>query len=660
MVSFVAICTGLLMVPRIVNSFPGTATSSLNSVDDDGTACDFIAGHTSNSGGTGFRQMYTGYKLNNTCIYCPFNSVRLNNDTSCTCVPGAYLEELDGRFGCLFCPDGYSTSLESVSTDLSVSYYYGGSSYKVDFTIVSTFTNHSECSRCPAGTISDNYNPSITFESNYTYDSMRYKPCSPCMPGMHSNSSGTNCIYCQRGTFNPDWNQHQCQNCLPGGYTAGEGSLSEDQCFNPVPNFALGFLTLFLVFLIFAWYIVLGKFYRLSFERKLRSVLPNIERCKQLIHYQTSERRAMLRKMKISQHIPRFKATLFLLFATVCCCVLICFFYVLLVYQVFFSSVIIWRGFQLYFDLSPITSILNRAYRDIVNYLKIPAFFVVFLKPFFGIFDFLGNLHISLSSIQVTCSGSQAPAELLINCFIFGTLIVVIRSDYQIFTTLLLSNVNRNYIFNTFEKQIDKGNLYFGKYFYLCLLISLVILLNPFQLFLRYMMGFINISSFSVSQGVFHASSRYCNDIALLDSALAITSSVFAWYLILPCVYCLAEVVTPKLIFTGPNFRKLQVSKYMNPRNMKESVEEILRRFSKIELTAATSSRRKVYVTTRRSDSHDELDTRIKHSPRGEVILDPSTEVTGASEILLTEFDKMFPSLKFNFRNKKEKLNFIR
>jgi hypothetical protein len=73
--------------------------------------------------------------------------------------------------------------------------------------------------------------------------------------------------------------------------------------------------------------------------------------------------------------------------------------------------------------------------------------------------------------------------------------------------------------------------------------------INPFQVGLRYCMGFVRIDTFGKNHGIAHEVTESCNQVPgapHFDSFLGYMSTIFAWWLILPAVYCLAEVVVPK------------------------------------------------------------------------------------------------------------------
>jgi hypothetical protein len=391
--------------------------------------------------------------------------------------------------------------------------------------------------------------------------------CTQCFRGFFANSETNTCELCPFNFYSSSPGQSQCTQCPAGRATAILGSTSPDQCISPVPNFTLGFFALFLVVMIFCWYIVFGKFQRVSFERKLKIVTPNIEKCKQVLlseeefHYQ----HLIVVQNKKNQHARKFKFVYFAVLSFVLMVVSVFLGFVFFTYQVFFTSLILWRGLKADLNLSPILHLLAEGLKDITEFVSLPVNLFYFVAlPFLYLFQALAKIDLNLSSVNVTCAGSQAPIELLINCFILGLLVIIIRSDYQLLFNILLSNLNQRFLLNNVEQRLDAGNFRFSRYFFLCLLVSALNALNPFQVGLRYCMGFVRIDTFAKKHGVAHEISESCNQVPgapHFDSFLGYMSTIFAWWLILPALYCLAEVVVPKCKKIDPLKKQLSQEK---------------------------------------------------------------------------------------------------
>jgi hypothetical protein len=392
--------------------------------------------------------------------------------------------------------------------------------------------------------------------------------CTLCPPGEVSLPGDRNCTQCPRGSFGhplshvcelcpvsfyaSSSSQTQCQPCPAGRATATTGATSMEQCISPVPNFSLGFIALFVVVVIFSWYIVFGKFQRISFERKVKTVIPNIEKCKQVLIYEEESHYHHLKVVqdKRNRVESKFKFFAFAVISFFLILVSVVLGIIFFTYQVFFTSLILWRGLKDDFDLRPILLLLRRGLKDVIQYVGLPINLFYFAAlPFLYLFEALASIKFSLTAVNVTCSGSQAPIELLINCCVLGIVIIVIRSDYQLLFNILLNNLNQRFLLNNLERHLEAANFRFSRYFYLCLAVTGLIVINPFQLGLRYCMGFIEIRAFTANHLVAHKVSEACNQVPTapyFDSFLGYTSTIFAWWLILPAVYSLAEVVVPK------------------------------------------------------------------------------------------------------------------
>jgi hypothetical protein len=401
--------------------------------------------------------------------------------------------------------------------------------------------------------------------------------CTLCPLGSFSKNYGSkHCEKCPLNFYNSNEGQFACKPCPNGRSTAVLGAISASQCISPIPNFTLGFFALFLVVIVFSWYIVFGKFQRVSFERRTKTVEPNIEKCRQMLiseeelHYQhlitVQEKRNTQKK--------KFKFISFVLISFLLIILSVVGSLIYFTYQVFFTSLILWRGMKVDFKLSPILDLLAQALKGITQYMGFPVDIVFFLAlPFLYLFEALDSINLNLSSVNITCSGSQAPIELMINCFILGFLIIVVRSDYQLLFNVLLNNVNQRFLLNNLEQQLDRGNVWFSRYFFVGIIFTGFIMINPFQVGLRYCMGFVRLNSFAKNHNVAHDVSASCDDVPgarYFDSFLGYTSTIFAWWLILPAVYCLAEVVVPRCSKTdsltkikAKNFSKKGSSKIM-------------------------------------------------------------------------------------------------
>jgi hypothetical protein len=456
---------------------------------------------------------------------------------------------------------------------------------------VHSFLNHSgeETCFCNAGYSQTGYGLTLNCTKCTTGEvsSPGNGNCTQCLSGFFANIASQTCDLCPISFYSTSPGQIRCYSCPAGTVTATLGSTSVEQCISPVPNFTLGFLSLFIVVAICSWYIVFGKFQRVSFERRVSTVMPNIDKCRKALireeefHYQ----HLIFIQEKKSYKKREFKFLRFALLSVILVIISIWMGFIFFTYQVFFTSLILWRGLNVNFKLKPIFELLLSGLKDITEYIGLPVNLIYFAAlPFLYVSKLLTSFNLNLSSVNVTCAGSQAPIELLINCFILGLLIIIIRSDYQLVFSILLNNVNQRFLLNNLEEHIDAGKFGFSRYFYICLAITALNVINPFQVALRYCMGFIEIGSFAQNHRVAHKVSETCNQVPsapYFDSFLGYASSIFAWWLILPAVYCLAEVVVPKCKIHPP--KKLENAKVHPARTISENAKNACGNHNDIE-----------------------------------------------------------------------------
>lgn len=464
------------------------------------------------------------------------------------CVGTRYFSEAEIR--CLDCPPNSFSNESGLAYCICKEGYFGSgnSSYPT------------VCQACSAGQYSTNGSLS----------------CSRCPAGSFSSDSASSlCNPCPLNSYNANLGQSSCNICPGGRNTATTGSISLAQCVSPIPNFTLGFISLFIVFVLFGVYIISGQFHRVSFERKQKVVLPTMEKGKQLISFlritliksRENKKLAMMEiinkainndnnqtgniLLSLSQRIYLMwkqirKILFFFIFIILCGSFYVFCNYIFILYQIFFTSLLMWRGMHLNFPITPILSSIQTGLFDLSNYFHFMNFpvFTYFLFPFLWIFNSLASIHFNLSTVNISCAGSQAPIELLIDCLILGLTIILIKSDYQYLFNILLPNINQSYLMNSLEQ----GNFFQNRYVYYCLIIMGFNALNPFQISLRYAIGYVNVATFGQNRHLAHEITPSCDmtpSAPYFDSILGYGSSIIAWWLILPTIYTLAAVLVP-------------------------------------------------------------------------------------------------------------------
>jgi len=119
--------------------------------------------------------------------------------------------------------------------------------------------------------------------------------------------------------------------------------------------------------------------------------------------------------------------------------------------QVIFSSLIIWRGIDVgnidfLKKLQDVAKVFEFRFRiPIISYL---------LYPLVALIEVLSNIRIDLSSLNVTCSGAQAPLELVIICTILISVVLVIESRFSIFIKVFFRCLNFRFVISSLQYKL--------------------------------------------------------------------------------------------------------------------------------------------------------------------------------------------------------------
>jgi hypothetical protein len=175
----------------------------------------------------------------------------------------------------------------------------------------------------------------------------------------------------------------------------------------------------------------------------------------------------------------------------------------------------------------------------------------------------MSNLNIDMSTISVTCEGSKAPFDLLMNFCILGISLSIIVTGYQYVWQVTLPTLNQA----VFDHILANENFKMDRTLMKMMLSSVALSLDPFQMFTRYLMTLSTLGKFVENNGM-HAITEGCDTVSGgLDSILGYSTSMVAWCIYMPLIYLFANSVVPNY---------LPIPKH------KESMKERLRR-EKIE-----------------------------------------------------------------------------
>ena len=214
---------------------------------------------------------------------------------------------------------------------------------------------------------------------------------------------------------------------------------------SPQSNFITAMAVIVIVVPFSVEYLIHGRNHRVAFLRQERVTKNIIKHSRtvmgNLYHYIArahAERKRDLNMRVVKTYFFMFWALFLVLVLTLGA-------FVSTLSQVFFRSMIMWKGYNIGVDYD---DIIRHGVNAMVFLLDLPFVLYLFYPAIYA-FSFFASFSIQLDAIDVSCEGSQAPLELFINVIILGITIIVIESDYQIFRAVTFSGVTENF----FKKQ---------------------------------------------------------------------------------------------------------------------------------------------------------------------------------------------------------------
>ncbi len=229
-----------------------------------------------------------------------------------------------------------------------------------------------------------------------------------------------------------------------------------------------------------------------------------------------------------------------------------------------YSSMIIWRGLNLnQLGMQNFYDIMDSITNFFVFKLNF-AWVAYLMRPLIRMIDFFASLQIDLGAVEVTCLGSQAPVELLVNLGVLCFVVLTIESSFELYMRAVMElnlKIGRSLSYHDpvlfDESSTDKVGIPGAIWrtirkaliIVLCFSFSAIISADPMIKVLQSLMTFLTFTKFVEKDGMLHESTEACDqaltEAPMIDSYLAILASLFFWWLVFPTIYCLAKVFTP-------------------------------------------------------------------------------------------------------------------
>ena len=223
--------------------------------------------------------------------------------------------------------------------------------------------------------------------------------------------------------------------------------------------------------------------------------------------------------------------------------------------HVLFNALLIFRGYKIYINID--FSFYDRIAEFLSNIgfaLKLSVLVDEISYPIIYVLNVLSNLSINLANVNVTCSGSQAPIYLLLDCMLVAVVVITISSNIHVFWSTVLKQstlqfgvllLNQHYI-NSFCNSL-------GTPIYTVASFLLYIFPSPMKIN-QYLLSFISVDLFFANHGVSKSSSN-C-DTALgpgfpIDTFEAVSTTVLAIVAIPPVIYLFAQILYPASLITS-------------------------------------------------------------------------------------------------------------
>ena len=435
-----------------------------------------------------------------------------------------------------------------------------------------TTTGETECKKCISGT----YNPveaSVGTDSCLVCTAGSYCPEGTgqpiaCPAGTYSSATGGTssnvCIVCPLGSecpvpatlaptlcrigyYSDVLGSSSCMKC-PNGRLSLAGSDAAEDCVNPVPNFLIGLFALITATATIVMYVTRGRFRRIAFLRKYRALNLILYECRSVEN--SLLRHIMIFHVHENFHRYRFswkrqfKAITWMLVSTFIVLVAALLYYVMIMVKIEFDILIVWKNIAAS-DSSFIAKL--QGVEEAFNKAGV-TFLSRIISPFAFIIEYLSTFSLNLDTLEVTCVGSQAGPELLVNCAVLGFVIAIIESDFQLYQNMVFERLNMKIVraIFTYNLKID----YREQTVVICALFVIFSEMRPVDKILQLLMSLLNFRSFVSDKQYYlaHAKTDACNSVQgvpNMDSFIAYTTSALFWYMMIPAFYTIASVCVP-------------------------------------------------------------------------------------------------------------------
>ena len=213
---------------------------------------------------------------------------------------------------------------------------------------------------------------------------------------------------------------------------------------------------------------------------------------------------------------------------------------------------------------SNIATILQHLFVDIWHqFLKVPlAIINAMSPPLVTMFSYIARFEINLTSTMgITCPGAAAPVRLLFNLVVLGLGIIIVESDFQILKSLayfplgmhsLRMQAHPVFLQWYLQRNGDTWWRRMGYFMYVfsCYILQKLTNIDFFQKGLLYMFSLVVFQAYDVVNTYERDLNRSdaCDNIPGwegMDSDILVATSVVAYFILIPGLYVLSNMLMP-------------------------------------------------------------------------------------------------------------------
>jgi hypothetical protein len=384
--------------------------------------------------------------------------------------------------------------------------------------------------------------------------------CTACPAGFFSDPGQQNCTICPINFYSEAAGSPTCLSCGAGQVNGQSGTTVAANCFDPLVNFVLGFITLGFSIFIVCTYFINGRIQKIAFQRKFRltnkvmELFGTVEKIVDLVTEACMELNTITNKPEDKttwwQEFKYWflKPVSLITLAAIIVPAVTCLYISQALIKVIFNTMVLWRAYKMLYSNNFVDNIKTFLSVLDVKILRNLQVFRVLGYPVVELFNILTSIQINLPAVDVTCPGAQTPAFLLGDLLVFCLIVMMIESNFQLlWTSVVLPCMTkiRSMVFNRFYVSKNPSSTFV----FALLSIALSCIPEPVK-FIQYCLGFLKISVFFAVNGR-AAYSTNCDGAinvngnnARLDSVLAYGATFCVYASILPALYVFSEVLT--------------------------------------------------------------------------------------------------------------------